>query len=167
MTLRRGLLACVLSLTAAGAGKAATYTFQHVPLIDGTGRPPRRDMTVVVDGDRFVEVAPSAQAGPSRGQTIDGRGRYLIPGLMDIHIHLKGFSRAGQAWTPAYRPPASGQWVVDRQVGEQALGSFLYAGVTTVLDVGNIPENILPLRADERAGRILAPHIFATGNLVR
>ena len=35
-----------------------------------------------------------------------------------------------------------------------------------MLDVGNIPENILPLRADERAGKILAPHIFATGNLV-
>ena len=166
MTLRLSLLAGALLLLSGGAAQAATYTVQHVTLIDGTGRQPRRDMTVVVDGDRFVEVAPSDRAGPPRGQTIDGRGKYLIPGLMDIHIHLKGFSRAGQAWTPAYRPAASGQWVVDRQVGEQALGSFLYAGVTTVLDVGNIPDNILPLRADERAGRILAPHIFATGNLV-
>jgi hypothetical protein len=38
--------------------------------------------------------------------------------------------------------------------------------VTTVVDVGNRPEHILPLRADERAGRILAPRIFATGNLI-
>jgi hypothetical protein len=47
-----------------------------------------------------------------------------------------------------------------------ALASFLYAGVTTVFDAGNRAEHILPLRADERAGRILSPRIFATGNLV-
>ena len=45
------------------------------------------------------------------------------------------------------------QRAVLRKAGEQALASFLYAGVTTVLDVGNVPENILPLRAGERAGR--------------
>ena len=45
-------------------------------------------------------------------------------------------------------------------------GELLYAGVTTVFDAGNRAEHILPLRADERAGKILSPRIFATGNLV-
>ncbi|MGC1303317.1 MAG: amidohydrolase family protein [Caulobacteraceae bacterium] len=167
MKLRARLLAAAIVLsTATGSAHAAVYTFQHVTLIDGTGRAPKRDMTVVVDGDRFVEILPTSVAGAPKGKVIDGRGKYLIPGLMDIHIHLKGFSRAGKAWTTANRPASDGDWTVDRKTGEEALGSFLYAGVTTVLDVGNIPQNILPLRADERAGKILAPHIFATGNLV-
>jgi hypothetical protein len=38
--------------------------------------------------------------------------------------------------------------------------------VTTVYDAGNSPDHILPIRAEERAGKILAPHIFATGNLI-
>jgi imidazolonepropionase-like amidohydrolase len=159
----RSLLVALLGTTTAHAG---TYTFQHVTLIDGTGRAPKTDMSVVVKDGHFTSILPSAVAGPAQGNVIDGHGKYLIPGLMDVHIHLKGFSRSGAAWTTGTRPAASGQWTVDRTVGEQALASFLYAGVTTVLDCGNIPENILPLRADERAGKILAPHIFATGNLV-
>ena len=47
-----------------------------------------------------------------------------------------------------------------------ALASYLYSGVTTVFDAGNRKELILPLRAEERAGKILAPRIFATGNAI-
>ncbi len=158
-------LAATGLLFASGAW-AGPIIIDHTNLIDGTGRQPRHDMSVVIDGGRFTVVGPSILAEGLPGRRIDGRGKYLISGLMDIHIHLAGFSRAGQSWVPGTRPAAAGKWVVDRKVGEQALASFLYAGVTTVLDVGNIPENILPLRTDERAGKILAPHIFATGNLV-
>jgi imidazolonepropionase-like amidohydrolase len=153
-------------LFAEGA-QAEPIIIDHTTLIDGRGHAPRQDMSVVVDGGQFTVVGPSILAQGLPGRRIDGRGKFLIPGLMDIHIHLAGFSRAGQSWIPSNKPAASGnKWVVDRTVGEQALASYLYAGVTTILDVGNIPENILPLRADERAGKILAPHIFATGNLV-
>jgi imidazolonepropionase-like amidohydrolase len=151
-----GLIAAALALFA-GPASAERWTFQHVTLIDGTGAPPRPDMTVVVDEGRFVEVIPTARAAPPRGRVIDGRGKFLIPGLIDIHIHLAG-SAAGAM-------PGGGP-TVDRNAALQALASYLYAGVTTVLDVGNNPDNILPMRAEERAGRILAPHIFATGNLV-
>ncbi|WP_158913952.1 amidohydrolase family protein [Caulobacter sp. S45] len=166
MKLRAKLCAAVFALVGAGGANAATYTFQHVTLIDGTGRAPRPDMSVTVTDGRFVSIEPSAITGPPRGKVIEARGKYLIPGLMDIHIHLQGFSRGGKAFTTATRPPPIGEWTVDRKLGEEALGSFLYSGVTTVLDVGNIPQNILPLRADERAGKLLAPHIFATGQLV-
>ena len=151
-----GAAAALLALAAGPAG-AERWTFQHVTLIDGTGAPPRRDMTVVVEDGRFVELIPTARAAPPTGRVIEGRGKYLIPGLIDIHIHLAG-SAAGAM-------PGGGP-TVDRQAALEALASYLYAGVTTVLDVGNNPDNILPMRADERAGRILAPHIFATGNLV-
>lgn len=151
------------ALLFAGAASAEPVIIDHVTLIDGTGRAPKRDMAVVVDGGKFTTVGPSVLAKDMAGKRIDGTGRWLIPGLFDIHIHLAGFSRGGKDWTPGSK---DGKWTVDRKQGEQALASYLYAGVTTVLDVGNIPENILPLRADERAGKILSPHIFATGNLI-
>ncbi len=148
------------------AARAEPLVIDHVTLIDGTGRPPRPDMAVEVQDGTFIAIEPAAFAAAWPGRRIDGRGRFLIPGLMDIHIHLAGFTRSGKAWAPGGPPPGPNDFTVDRKAGEAALASFLYAGVTTVLDVGNIPQNILPLRADERAGRILSPHIFATGNLV-
>jgi imidazolonepropionase-like amidohydrolase len=164
IAVKRFIALAAACLLFAGGARAEPIIIDHTTLIDGTGRPPRPDMSVVIDGGRFTVVGPSILAQGLAGRRIDGRGKYLIPGLMDIHIHLAGFSRGGKDWIPGSK--SSDKWVVDRKAGEQALASYLYAGVTTILDVGNIPENILPLRADERAGKILAPHIFATGNLV-
>lgn len=154
-------LCAVLSLfSTAGATSAVsdTVVIEHVTLIDGI-HPPQHDMTVAVDGERIGTVAPGALARGLKGRRIDGRDRYLIPGLMDIHIHLKGgFDVSGKV-DAEIGPP-------NREEGVAALASFLYAGVTTVFDAGNRAEHILPLRADERAGRLLSPRIFATGNLV-
>ena len=158
-------LSAVALTFAATAACAEPTIIDHVTLIDGTGRAPKPDMAVAIDGGKFTLVGPSVLAKGLAGKRIDATGKYLIPGLFDVHIHLAGFSRGkGKEWAPGGK--SSDKWVVDRKAGEQALASYLYAGVTTVLDVGNIPENILPLRADERAGKILSPHIFATGNLV-
>lgn len=149
-------LALAVALISSGAG-AATTTFEHVTLIDGSGAHAQNDMTVVVESDRIAMVAPSAVAGQARGRRIDGRGKYLMPGLIDVHIHLRG---------PTGQVTTAGAPIIDEAAARAALASFLYAGVTTVVDVGNQPENILKERADERAGRIASPRIFATGNLI-
>jgi imidazolonepropionase-like amidohydrolase len=138
------VLACLLPLSA----QAESLVIEHVTVIDGTGRPPQPDMTVAVDGDTITAVTPSAIARNLSGRRIDGHGKFLMPGLMDVHIHLRGADNGS------------------REDAARALASFLYAGVTTVYDAGNQTDIILPLRADERAGKILSPHIFATGNLV-
>ncbi|HWE46935.1 MAG TPA: amidohydrolase family protein [Caulobacteraceae bacterium] len=148
--------AAVLAL-APLAAKAEPIVIDHVTVIEGDG-PVRPDMTVVVDGERIARVVPSAVDGHPSGHHIDGRGKWLMPGLMDMHIHLAG------AFDPT--KPAGAPQAVDRAEGLGKLASFLYAGVTAVYDAGNVPELILPLRADERAGKILSPRIFATGNLV-
>lgn len=150
-----GAALLLLSVTAV---RAEDLLIEHVTLLDGL-HAAQADMTVAVSGERIVAVTPSVLARELKGRRIDGRGKYLIPGLMDVHIHLRGgFDPAvGTAADPG--PP-------NRAEGVAALASFLYAGVTSVLDVGNRPEHILPLRADERAGRLLAPRIFATGNLI-
>ena len=147
MSIKSFICACVLGgLTLSAHGES--LVFEHVTVIDGTGRPAQQDMTVAVEGDTITAVTPSQLARNLPGRKIDGRGKFLMPGLMDIHIHLRGADDSS------------------KEDAARALASFLYAGVTTVYDAGNQADIILPLRADERAGKILAPHIFATGNLV-
>lgn len=148
-------VACAMALsTAPVAACAETWTIEHVTVVDGTGRPPQADMTVVVDGERIAAVVPSALAGAPKGRRIDGRGRYLTPGLIDAHIHLRG----------GVEPQADA--AAARAAAVPALAGFLYSGVTTIYDAGNQADVILPLRADERAGKIASPRIFATGNLI-
>jgi imidazolonepropionase-like amidohydrolase len=150
--------AAVTLLLPGGPVYANSVVIEHVTLIDGT-HAPQADMTVAVEGERIATVTPTALAHDLKGRRIDARGKYLIPGLMDVHIHLRGGFDPSPTPDSEPGPP-------HRQEGVEALASFLYAGVTTVVDVGNRPEHILPLRADERAGRILSPRIFATGNLI-
>jgi imidazolonepropionase-like amidohydrolase len=111
-------------------------------LIDGTGRSPRADMTVLVEGGRFSRIGPSsATPVPDGAQVVDGRGRFLIPGLSDMHVHVQG---------------------PDRQ--HSAL--FVAAGVTTVLDLGGQLPDLLAHRAAIESGRTLGPRLYFTGPLL-
>ena len=148
------LAACAAALVLPRAALAEAWAIEHVTLIDGSGHAPQPDMTVTVDGDRITAVTPSALARAPKGRVIDGHGKYLTPGLMDVHIHLHG----------GVEPQAD--LAATRAAAVHALASYLYAGVTTVYDAGNQADVILPLRAEERAGEIASPRIFATGNLI-
>lgn len=144
--------------SAATLGAGTTRIFDNVTLIDGTGRAPLEGMSVVVENDRFARIAPAETLGDLPGERIDGSGKYLIPGLMDMHIHLRG----GVSVTEQGLRESGN----DRDEGLAALASYLYSGVTAVYDSGNNPDYIYGLRDDERAGRIAAPRIFATGGIV-
>jgi hypothetical protein len=72
----------------AGTGPLA---FTHVTVIDGSGAPPARDMTVVVEGGRITALAPSARTRLRPGtRTVDLTGKYLMPGLIEAHTHSDG-----------------------------------------------------------------------------
>ncbi len=143
---------CSLFLFAllAFAQNPSSILIEHVTLIDGTGRPPVPDASVLVEGDRIARVARGAIAAPVGAQRIDGRGKFLIPGLMDVHIHLRG----GRGKQP------------DDRAGIRALQSYLYSGVTTVLDVGNNQDFIFRLREMERSGKIISTRLLACGPIV-
>lgn len=156
--LRRSALASLLALAATiTAAAAETLVIENVVLIDGTGSTPRPDMTVVIEDGRFQALAPTAVIGAVAGRKIDGRGKYLIPGLMDLHVHLRGGTEV--------TPEGLRQVAFRRDEGIAALHSFLYSGVTTIYDAGNMPDYIFEFRAQERAGTLLAPRIFATGGI--
>jgi imidazolonepropionase-like amidohydrolase len=122
----------------------------HVNVIDATGSPAQPDMTVVITGNRITAVGKfGAVPVPPAAQVIDGRGRFLIPGLQEMHTHV--FIRANKSF-PLY-----------------TLYLFLANGVTSVRDFGTtgVKDDFgdYPFRQDAEwrqavtAGSILGPRI--------
>jgi hypothetical protein len=99
---------------------AASLVIRGVTLIDGTGRPELPNATVVVEGHRIAQVSTQAVAPPAGAQVIDGRGKFLIPGLIDVHVHLSGGRGNGNTQPITPQQEAAGM---------TALHSFLYAGL--------------------------------------
>jgi imidazolonepropionase-like amidohydrolase len=136
---------------------------ENVTLIDGTGSAPVADATVVLDNGVIARIATGAAARtlrkPRGATVVDARGKFLIPGMMDMHIHLLG----GGAWRDS---SAQSDKPVDPDTGLRTLQGYLYYGFTSVYDAGNNPDFILSLRERERRNEIVAPRIFATGQLL-
>jgi len=60
----------------------------HITVIDATGAPARPDSTVVITGDRITALGKAGEVRPPRGaQVVDATGKFLIPGLWDMHVH--------------------------------------------------------------------------------
>jgi imidazolonepropionase-like amidohydrolase len=124
--------------------------------------------TVVVEGDRIVRVGPAAAVAiPPGAEVIDARGKFLIPGLVDAHIHF--FQSGGLHTRPDILdlrrrvPYAEEQRRIRRSVVD-TLRRYLASGVTTVVDVGGPMWNF---DVRERARRIAAaPRVFVTGPLI-
>src|ERR1043165_6424057 len=91
-------LLIVLFLTVgavAGQTQTVSTAITHVTVIDvikGTARP---DTTVLISGNRISTIGPSSEVSPPAGsQSLDGRGKFLIPGLWDMHVHLGNATEA-------------------------------------------------------------------------
>lgn len=112
-----------------------------------------------------VIVELSRDNFPSTGNTdvLDLSGKYLLPGLMDMHVHINPNLTSG----PTLEKP-----IPERQTTRSVpdvtprLHSYLYCGVTSVCDLGNIGEFIYGLRKLEREGKALSPRIFCAGSIV-
>jgi|TARA_R100000501_G_scaffold14680_4_gene26686 imidazolonepropionase-like amidohydrolase len=176
MILKTGISLALCS--AAAVASAEDFIVDNVTLIDGTGQPKQTDMSIGVEQGRITFVTPTASAPQVAGRHIDGAGKFLMPGLMDVHIHLQGarggdgrrmvgVERGKKGEAASLLPPeVEYDQETAHELGVQALASYLYSGVTSVYDAGNVPSHIMGLRAEERAGDILSPRIFATGNIV-
>ncbi len=117
----------------------------HVTVIDGTGAAPQSDSSVLIRGSRILAVGPAASVTIPRGaKTMDGTGKYLIPGLVDMHVHLTG---AGE-------PQGSREFILPLLVAN---------GITTVRDMGGKVEYLKALRGEIDSGKRVGPQIFFTG----
>ena len=119
---------------------ADTLAIRNVTVIDGTGAAPRAGQTVVVRDGRIAAIAPNAKI-PRGARVIDGTGRYLIPGLWDMHVHLA-------------------------KAGGHTLPLFVANGVTSVRDLGGEWAKSLAWRADVRAGKRIGPRIVSAGPIL-
>jgi imidazolonepropionase-like amidohydrolase len=132
-------------LQSCSASRPVGIAVTHVTVLDATGAPPRPDFTVVISGTRIAAVGPSSSVViPSRAKVFDGAGKFLVPGLADMHVHLTG---AGE-------PAGSREFFLPLLVAE---------GITTVRDMGGKVEFLRTLRAEIESGERLGPQIFFTG----
>jgi imidazolonepropionase-like amidohydrolase len=106
-------------------------------LIDGTGATPVPDSVVLIEKGRIVDAGPESRVKiPGGTQKIDARGKFILPGLWDMHSHFEQVE-----WGPIY----------------------LAAGATTVRDCGNEFEFITAVRDAIASGHGLGPRILAAG----
>jgi len=122
-----------------GSSKPAALAFVGVHVLPMTEERVLRDQTVLVEGDRIARVGPVAEVQLPAGITrIEGRGRYLVPGLVDSHVHV---------------------------MDEGDLLVYLANGVTTVRNLKGVPWH-LELRDRIARGEILGPRFLTSGPFV-
>ncbi|MDP9121958.1 MAG: amidohydrolase family protein [Acidobacteriota bacterium] len=146
------LLLAVPGAASAAGGTATCSAFVDVTVVpmDQERLLPHR--TVLVRGDRIREVAAvGSLAVPGGCAKIDGRERFLIPGLTDSHVHLFGYTRAGAG---------------DRRIESAILMMLLANGVTTAVVMEGTP-GIVSLREDVARDRVLGPKLYSAGPLIQ
>jgi imidazolonepropionase-like amidohydrolase len=101
----------------------------NATVIDATGRPPR-EASVIVEDDRIAGIEDSPSAKPDASETVNCGGRYLLPGLIDAHVHIGAVSYDFEM--QQFRLPSS----VLALLIAQRLREMLHCGFTTVRDAG-------------------------------
>jgi imidazolonepropionase-like amidohydrolase len=141
----RATLALLLSiLLPASLATAQTkpLVFTHATVIDMTGAPPKPDVTVIVVGNRITALGKSGKVRvPAGAQVVNARGKFLIPGMWDMHVHLA-------------------------KAGENTLPLFVANGVTSVRDMGGDYAAVLAWRREILSGARLGPRIKTAGPLL-
>jgi imidazolonepropionase-like amidohydrolase len=114
-------------------------TIQHVTVVSPERALPLSDVTVEIRNGRITRIAATRGSTPSdqtsKVKTIDGRGLYLIPGLIDSHVHLGEIP--GMMSDQEQRHADIGQ-----AARQQIPRSFLYYGFTTLIDLNSTPDSM-------------------------
>ncbi|HEX4150759.1 MAG TPA: amidohydrolase family protein [Steroidobacteraceae bacterium] len=148
--MRRFSVACLMLAGFFGAGAAwtATLAITHINVIDATGAPLQRDMTVIVRDGRIAELGKSdAVHAPAGAEAVDGSGKYLIPGLWDMHVH-----------------EVFGDWLPRDEKVVPPL--FVANGITGVRDMGGDLDVLKEWRAAIAAGKLLGPRMIIAGPML-
>ncbi len=177
-----GLLLPVLALAQPAPGVAAPGGTAQAPpdrymlihagtLLAVPGTRPLGQMTVVVKNDRIVAIEKGylAEAGAAAPgalvQVLDLSDRFVLPGLMDAHVHLQhepSFSRR-RTERGDRTPPTPAEGAVNAMVYARRT---LNAGFTTVRDLGSDDQSVFAVRNAINAGRMIGPRILVSGSAI-
>jgi imidazolonepropionase-like amidohydrolase len=122
-----------------------------------TGEPVQNiieNVDILIDGKRIVKVGIVSQA-ENGCRVIDGQGRMVIPGLIDHHVHIS--APGSPPWFPV---------LPNRNLTDRNLSGFLYAGVTTVFDMGGPVHELKVLKEKIEAEETLNPRFFYAGKML-
>ncbi|MFQ5723412.1 MAG: amidohydrolase family protein [Terriglobia bacterium] len=154
-----GLLFAVGAAIAQRADSEPVLALVGGRLIDGYGGPPLENSVILVRGNRIEAVGRQGELEiPEGARVISTDGYTVLPGLMDMHVHLMILGHADyDYWFREYRD----RWRdVIMPISAREL---LLAGVTTVRDLGAPLEDILTVRDRIARGEIPGPRVFASG----
>ncbi len=136
--------------------RRSSFLIQNTKIIVGNGTVIERGAVLVRDG-KIAQVfgAPPADTKALRAEVIDASGKTLLPGLIDMHVHIGApggfFADASQ--------------YADPHAQERRIADYLYCGVTAVRSVGDWLGNALELRKETRSGHTLGAEFFTFGPL--
>ena len=112
---------------------------RNVTVIPGNGASVISDATVLIRNEHIAAVGPAKEIViPKGARVIDGRGKFLVPGFIELHAHLS-------------------------KTRGSALGLFIANGVTTVRDMGGDHEELLRWRQEVRSGKRVGPRMLIAG----
>jgi len=150
--IRNSVLTCLLLLFATSL-VAEVKVLKNFTLIDGTGHDPVAHAAMIVDNGRITWVGPAAQLkAPPSAQVVDLQGKYVMPGIIDLHVHLGatiGLDQNEKFFTP--------------ENVEKDLKTYASYGVTTVLSMGTDKDSIFKIRDQQRAGRPGETRVYTDG----
>src|SRR5438874_13585065 len=146
-------LLCVLAV----AGLAATASPQSTAdlivhngtVIDAPGAPPQTRRTIIIRDGKIAAIIDSGAGTDTKlsGTRVDGTGKFLIPGLWDMHVHM-----VFGDWFPRGR--------------EVTLPLFIANGITGVRDMGGELETLQQWRKEISAGTLIGPRIVMSGPML-
>jgi adenine deaminase len=134
------ILCALLGLLCIGAAPDGGVLIRGAYVFDGSGAP-AAPADVLIRGDRIVAVGPGLRA-PRGARVVNGRGQTLLPGLHDLHTHLR---------SPGFSSPDD--------LGK-AYAEHLVYGVTTVNDFSMSGEMLGPVREMTGSGAVTAPDLM-------
>lgn len=126
--------------------------FTNVNVIPMTSEIVLENQTVIIGGDEILLVAPSGNVELGKDATIiDGEGKYLVPGLAEMHGHV-----------PPTDPPPNAPLYMNMSYVENTLFLYTAAGITTVRGMLGWP-NQLGLKEKVKSGELIGPNLYLAG----
>jgi imidazolonepropionase-like amidohydrolase len=153
MARHRRYAVAALGLLFAALVRGEVRILKGFTLIDGTGRPAAMSAAMIVDNGRITWMGPAAQLNPpAAAEIIDLPGRFVMPGIINLHGHLGN--------TIDLRQDAK---FYTRESVQKNLALYASYGVTTVLSLGTDQDPIFKIREEQRAGRPVVTRVYTAG----
>ena len=140
----------------------SSFAICDVNLVDGTGGPAVPGQAVIVEGRRIAWIGPAGRLpGGERLTVIEGRGRSLLPGLINCHVHL-----CHDGAPDLFAQARTDSPTVAALRGFLNLQLTLNSGVTTVRDCGAANGVVIELSRAVENGLVTGPRILAAGRVI-